>query len=567
MKFIAIILAAVGIAYAANDTTWLDTIVTARFRTPAMSPLYASKQVSVSSLRRGNGNFSSPIPVLAPNMDDYKASGRIASDYTIPTTETLASISWDSTQGGVMVIPAGWLVANRVRQATLTLRLGVNIPFPTSGLVLNVRANSTAQGAGLDGVLVASCAINLESQYWGIQNKNHDVTVTMWLTTRLGAATLNAIPTRSHTNWTMTSLSYNQSTRLPPAIPFGGAGYEVQATVDNTINDTLYLSYKWEAASIYRSISAIPTDGSEWVIGGTDAVFIPWYNPTTNSQMGYLHPVPIGTVAGGSSAYGLGCSQSTCIVGLSSGMIRVSTNGPNGPFGHRATPQTASPWYSVLWAPWIGTNGRWIMASGAGHIITSDNDGNTWTSRTSPTASKINHCDGSSAVGIQCAVDSAGARLTSADGITWTKTVDRTGLGTPKWVTVNPSNAVVYWGTTGRISYSTDGAAATFTDKTTGIGSSSFVSGSFDATLGLWLGVTTSGSYSASAPSTTTWTAGTGISTSTITAMACSGTGYCNSVTSDGMVWQTSNGTSWTNQTTIPNGHGYLWGDRLEYRL
>lgn len=496
------------------------------------------------------GELQFKYPVNAKNSRRLFASFKIPADATLPTTETVATLV-TSSELMPPVLPSGFLVADSPRQLLAELRCGINHRFADSALILGIRMG----GTGLDGVLVGACAIDLTAVTGGTSNKSSDGTVRFWLATRPGGSD-NAIPVRSHMNWTYNSLATAQSAPQSMVLPNGAGGYEIaNAVIDGTVDLPIYLTYRWETAKAHRSICAIPTDGSEWLIGGLDHVCL----SDRAGSLGFLR-VARPYTSGGQSIYGIFARPTVAIAVGSAGIIRKSA-GIRESWLPRRSPQTANAWRACFFASWLGNSGRWIVVGDGGKIATSDDDGDTWTLRTIPgdPTDQLLSISGSSSAGIHVGTAVAGKRYSSADGIAWVAASDLAAIGTPKYVSVSGST-VVFAGTTGKISYSTDNGS-TWTNKTTGIGAASFVGIAFDATLALWALATATAVYTAPTPGTASWTLCTGTPGNAIVAIAGNGFGKFATIGSDGIVGMSSNGTSFADQTTTQDGSGTFWGD------
>ena len=555
---LSILLAAVGLASAnSGDTTRLDTLAYGR-DTCGGAKTCRFAQVKVHALGAANGLLTSSAPIISPNSSRIIASGRINSNTTYPTTETLMDLVAAPDQGS-LVIPAGFFKANSVRQATLTLRLGVNHRYTSSSLLIYARAGGTPGGASFDGVLLGSCAIDLAAVTSGYSNKSADATVTLWIGTRL-AGSDNAVPLRSHMNWTYNFLQYTASAPAQPVIPSGAGGHEVSGSViDGTVDQPIYLSYKWEAPVAVRGGVYIPTDGTEWAFGGNDQILL----PQRDGAVGFLR-VARPYTSGGQSIYAMGAHPGTVIGAGSSGIIRKTAGGRDA-WLPRPTTQTTNVWRACFYAAWLGTRGRWVLVGDGGSIATSDDDGDTWTARTSGTTDKLNCVGGTAAGGLQIGTDNAGGvHLTSADGITWATVSDLASTGRLTGFAVN-GTTFVFTGVSGKIAYSTN-SGSTWTQKGSGVGATSFISCAYDATIGRFFAATAANVYSATDPSTASWTLTTGLTSSAIAGIVC-GAGKCITYGTDGLFHQTTNGTSFTEQTTTQAGSGTFWGDFYEFRL
>lgn len=485
----------------------------------------------------------------ARNLDARKASFKIAMDATYPTSETLANLTFAADQQPGLLIPANFLKVGSSRQVTVKLRLGWQPRFPGCGMKMFVRTNSTSNGSGLDGTIVGQTYIDMNAFNNAIANYGYDVDVELWVGAKIGG-TNSALPIRSHMNCKSNLLALNQNSSNFNSVPFGASGYEAQTVIDATVDNRLYVSYAWDPGLAYRAVGVYPTDGNEWVFSRTGGIDIPGKPGASNS---YLTPVRVG-ITGGGTVYAVGLRATTGIVGGSSGAIRKSS-GARDTWSPRRSPQTANAWRACFYSSWLS---RWILVGDGGAIAYSNDDGDTWTAATSGVTDALFSIAGTSSTGLHVGTSTSGKRLYSTDGITWSSATDLSAIGAPKYCKAFGSN-VLFAGSAGRAAYSTDNGS-TWTAKTTGIGSASFVGCDYDSTLGLWSLISGSGGYTA-ATFAGTWSAVSGLGSATLNAFGCSGLGTCVGADNTGVLWQSTNGTAYADITTTVSGSGTFWGD------
>lgn len=203
----------------------------------------------------------------------------------------------------------------------------------------------------------------------------------------------------------------------------------------------------------------------------------------------------------------------------------------------------------------VGPTLRNVIVGAAGFIATSDDNGETWVSRTSGTANAVTGATRSTTHFISSVSSASAANniIRSTDGITWA--FANSGL-TQSQNDVHANGAqVVTVGNAGTISVSTDNGATWTASPSSGVVTTQNLNGvHYNASANLWVAVGNAGTIITATDPTGTWTLQTsGIAGNLIEV------GYFNSLwvvvsTTGGIVLTSPNAVTWTQRNTGLSG-------------
>lgn len=226
------------------------------------------------------------------------------------------------------------------------------------------------------------------------------------------------------------------------------------------------------------------------------------------------------------------------------GAVVLSTDGLS--YRRVNTPVITQPCNEVT-SGMVGPTLRNVIVGGAGFIATSDDNGETWVSRTSGTGSAINAVTRSTTnfvLAIGSPSSSTNIR-TSTDGITW-NAVANSGVGN-SLLDVHANGAqVVAVGGGGAITVSNDNGATWAAATSSGVVTTQSLNGvHYNASANLWVAVGNSGTIITATDPTGTWTLRTSNTAQTINEVNYFNNAFI-AVTSTGRYVFSSNGITWT---------------------
>ena len=426
-------------------------------------------------------------------------SGVVATNSARPTTATVLAVT--PTSGQAFSIPAGTLTAAGYGQI-VKVSLGLGMQFLAGAERVTIKLQTTS---------------GVDLLQWGIDNRgvnypsgiNSCLELTGWIHPTSGGSN-NSLNLQAHSEYHLNGYWAGQPGNNVRPISLGLELYP--SGINNTVDIPLQVVIYWDAQlnnTAVATVSGAPS--STKFIFGTGA----YVQKTLNTQ---------------DLNQGVGAQRTSFLTGMNGTISAIADNGVvtvafaksgnqyawsyDGGNAWRAAPFG----YMINDVCWNATLKLFCAVGNSGIILTSP-DGLNWTLRTSGTTDAMYAVTASDTYGFLASTNSGNAQyLSSPDGVTWTVNALTSGRGTySAGIAANGATIVIFGGSGAIYSY-VSGTWGTHS----GNGSANFFRGTYNTTLGKFIGGTSAGGvyYSSDA---LTWTAGTSNTTSAINQITSAG--------------------------------------------